>query len=197
MHLFKISYYLCFMCRQSESLTIFPLMSFSCFSFLSLVIFSDLGLWTVPLRLHWPLPSSYIFFFWEILCYEYSMLTVCQPFLILRIEYILPYSPGFYYFGISSLKSSCFTLLSQDKISKYLLFKHKAKSLNKRLPVSIWVPTILIMDWHTIKLPETHNQYDFSERSFTIYTSIVMLTIWWWSMLRIHFSWRHPQNRQQ
>lgn len=148
MHLFGISCYLCFMYLQPNSLSISLLRSFSCFPFLALAIFSNLGLWTVPLRLYWPLPSPYIFFFGEIhlLCYECSMLTVCQPFLVLGIEYILPRSPGFYYFCISFLKSSCLIPLSCEMISKYLLFDRKAKSVSERLPVFICVPTLLIMD---------------------------------------------------
>lgn len=161
MHLFRITCYPYFMSVQTNSLDTFLLSSFSCFPFQALVIFSNLGLWTVPLRLYWPLLHPYTFFFGTIhlVCYECSMLTVCQPFLTLRIGYILPCSPGFYYFGISFLKSSCLIPLSREMISKNLSFDRKAKSLSKRLPVFICTPTLLIVDWHTIKLPGTHNQH--------------------------------------
>lgn len=110
---------------QPNSLNIFFLSSFSCFPFLALVIFSNVSLWTVPSRVYWPLPSPYFFFFGEIdlLCFECSMLTMCQPFLILGIEYILLCSPGFYYFSISFLRSSCLIPLSHEMISKYLFFQ--------------------------------------------------------------------------
>jgi len=78
---------------------------------------------------------------------------------MLGIEYILPCSPGFYYSSISVLKSSCLLPLSREMTSKYLIFDHKAKSLSKRLPVFICISTLLIMDWHTIKLPRTPNKH--------------------------------------
>lgn len=144
MHLFKISCYPCSISVQSNSTNIILLSPFSCFSFLALVIFSNVGLWTVPLRLYWPLLSPYIFFFREIylLCFECSKLTMCQPFLIPGIEYILSWSPSFYYFSISFLRNSCLIPLSVEMISKSHLFSLEAKSLSKRLSVFVCIPTL-------------------------------------------------------
>lgn len=145
---------------QSNSIDLLLLSPFSCFSFLALVIFSNVGLWTVPSRLYWPLLSLYIFFFREIhlLCFECSMLTMCQPFLIPGIEYILSWSPSFYYFSIGFLRSSCLIPLSVEMISKSLLFSLEARSLSKRLPVFICIPPLILV-WQTLKLPGTPNQH--------------------------------------